>query len=282
MLEVFRLGVGESFYKEIAKQALSKDLKLPTYHQFKAIGNTLWSTGIRPYKSPPKPPASAHSSAVSPPSKSSRLPSHLKVLFSSPIQVARVDTRNWTQEQRDLYRAKACFYCKEPGHFAKNCRHRNDVEPPASPTSSKDPGTALSKVTSGGKPGPNRSKPKPTATPAALQEATLSESEFRYDDQAKYLATVPTASSELASSDRISYLNKLSSTAPSLRLVPDYIRLEAVTCSPTDFTTPRSFQTDQQEAERLLWPLLVPLFPNLDLLCPSKLTTRVGSTYRPP
>ena len=46
-LETLHLCIGDSFYQEIAKQVLAKQLKKPSYEDFKTIGNELWATGIR-------------------------------------------------------------------------------------------------------------------------------------------------------------------------------------------------------------------------------------------
>ena len=120
-IETFSLCVGEPFYLEISKQISSKGINKPTYDDFKHTGQTLWTMGVRPTPAKTVPLVTP---SPNPSNKAPTFPTHLKKLFSAPTQMARVSMDSWTQEQKDLYRSKACFHCKQPGHFDKNCKSR--------------------------------------------------------------------------------------------------------------------------------------------------------------
>jgi hypothetical protein len=173
-----------------------------------------------------------------PSNKAPTFPTHLKKLFSAPTQMARVSMDSWTEEQKDLYRSKTCFHCKQPGHVAKNCKSRplpNDFTVPPAPTD-------LGKL-------PNPPPPEPSLD---LKQSNLSESEFRYEDQTKHVVTAPTVTSCLVSTDTIQYLNKLTTSVISPRLLPNHVRLMKTDLVDLSFCPARTFSQDNKRNQELM------------------------------
>ena len=188
LLETFELTLGAELYLEIAKHTIGTPN--PGYVDFKTIGRKLWHNGgLRSSKpGPTKAPSTM---------QSAQMQKKITDLMKDSVQVNRVDMRNWTQEQKDLYRKKACFNCHKPGHFSAHCKVDPASTTPATPS---PPPVTINQITTG------------------------DESDFRYAPSNNSLVNAP-MTSPLAEPDT-AYLNKLLVNVTPPRLVPDHVRLD--------------------------------------------------------
>jgi hypothetical protein len=115
--------------------------------------------------------------------------------------------RNWTQDQKDLYRKKACFNCRKSGHFSRNCKETRIEN-----INSLAPATKFSV--------PNPPTPEPV--PVDLINAP-DESDFRYCPSANSIVNAQIKSPLVEPA--AAYLNKLCQGVIQPRLVPEHVRL---------------------------------------------------------